>query len=130
MIAACPVTIVQPAFLPGAPAGVPWVKASPGLAGIVFGARHGATTLELPTGGAWADGHTAKVLWWPRKRGGGRSIAIRGRSLDGGGTFLEKFPASGGNFPSIVDFPSLGCWRVDLSTGKLRGTVYVNAVSP
>ena len=130
MIAACPATTVQPAALPGAPAGVPWIKVSKGLAGIVFGARAGATTLELPAGGAWADGHTAKILWWPRRRGAAHSIAIRGRSLEGGGTFVEKFSASGSNFPSIVDLPSAGCWRVDVTTGKLHGTVYVNAVSP
>ena len=135
MIAACAATPVHAGALRDAsPAlsSVPWVYGSPGIAGFVFGVPRAAASLELPTNGKWADGQAAKVLWWARKRATTRVIVIRGTSLDGGGTFLEKFPAasSGGGYPSIVDIPTEGCWRLDVTIGRLRGHVTVRAVSP
>ena len=133
MIADCPATPLYYGAVRGTPPALssgPWAYASPGISGFVFGARHGATVLELPTGGAWADGQAAKVLWWPRKGGAARSITIRGRSFDGGGTFLQASRASSSGYPSIVEIPSEGCWRLDIVTGRLRGTVVVRAVSP
>ena len=124
IVADCPATLVQPASLPGAPSGVPWVAASRKLAGVVFGVRSDATVLELPVGGVWADGRNAKILWWPRARGAGRTLTIRS------GTYKLTVRASGGNFPSLVALPYSGCWRLTVSTGKLRGMVYVNAVTP
>jgi hypothetical protein len=124
MIAACPATIVQPASLPGAPAGVPWFRASAKLAGIAFGTSPGATSLELPVGGVWADGRNAKILCWPRAHGAGAVLTIRS------GGYRLTVRASGGNFPSIVSLPHEGCWRLDVTTGKLRGVVFVRAVAP
>jgi hypothetical protein len=124
LIADCPTTLVQPASLPGAPAGVPWVSASKKLAGVVFGISADATALELPVGGVWPDGRNAKILWWPRARGAGSTLTIRS------GTYRQTVRSAGGNFPSIVALPKAGCWRLTVSTGKLRGTVYVNAVTP
>jgi hypothetical protein len=77
MIADCPATIVQPAALPGAPAGVPWMAASKKLAGIAFGVSPDATALELPVGGVWPDGRSAKILWWPRAHGAGSTLTVR-----------------------------------------------------
>ena len=131
MIAACPATPVHTPGSAASPAPIPglaWVRVSPTLAGVLFTWK-GSPTLELPTGGAWGDGSTAKVLWWPRGRGGGRALTVRGRSLDGGGSFVEKFSAASSGYPSIVDIPSAGCWRIDVTTGKLHGTVVVRAVS-
>jgi hypothetical protein len=124
MIAACPASLVQPAALPGAPAGVPWVAASKKLAGVAFGVRPGASAFELPVGGVWSDGRNAKILWWPRARGAGATLTIRS------GAYKLTVRASGGNFPSIVALPYSGCWRLSVTTGKLRGIVYVNAVAP
>jgi len=124
MIADCPATIVQPRSLPGAPAGVPWIAASKTLAGVVFGVRPDAAVLELPVGGVWADGRNAKILWWPRARGAGRTLTIRS------GAYRLTVRASGGNFPSILALPYSGCWRLNVTTGKLHGTIYANAVSP
>ena len=132
MIAACPATPVQTPHSAAAPApiaGLAWVQASRGLAGVLF-TWNGSPALELPAGGAWADGSTAKVLWWPRRRGGRAALTIRGRSLDGGGTFVQKFSAASSGYPSIVDIPSAGCWRIDVTTGTLHGTVVARAVSP
>jgi hypothetical protein len=135
MIADCPATPVHTGVLRNASpslSSVPWVYGSPGIAGFVFGVRHGATALELPTNGEWADGQTAKVLWWARKRTNARVVVVRGTSFDGGGTFLEKARAalSGGGYPSLVDIPSEGCWRLDVTLGKLHAHVTVRAVSP
>ena len=132
MIADCPATHVHSPPSAAAPApisGLAWVQASRALAGVLF-TWNGSPALELPTGGAWRNGSTAKVLWWPR-RAGGRSLTIRGRSLDaGGGTFIQKFSAASSGYPSIVDIPSAGCWRIDVTTGTLHGTVVVRAVAP
>jgi hypothetical protein len=124
MIAACPATLVQPASLPGAPAGVPWVAASQKLAGVVFGLTADASVLELPVGGVWPDGRNAKILWWPRASGAGSTLTIRS------GAYRQTVHSAGGNFPSILALPRAGCWRLTVSTGKLRGTVYANAVAP
>jgi hypothetical protein len=131
MIAACPATPVQtPASerRPAPIAGLPWVQASNALAGVVF-TWHGGARLELPVGGMWADGASAKVLWWPWRRGAGRVLVLRGRSNDDGATFQQRFPAASTGFPSIVKLPSEGCWTLTLASGSLHGQVVVRAVS-
>ena len=123
----CAATPVHATPFPSAPPGLasaPWAFASPGLTGFVFGAQPDATTLELPVGGVWRDGRNAKVLWWARKRGAGVTLTIRS------GAFRMTVPSSSAGFPSIVSLPSAGCWRLDVRTGRLRGTVVVRAVTP
>ena len=56
-------------------------------------------------------GDAAKILWRVPGRASGMSLQLTARRLDGPGAFVQRFPtAGGGDFPSIVDIPSAGCW--------------------
>jgi hypothetical protein len=37
---------------------------------------------------------------------------------------------TGPSFASIVDVPEPGCWRLDLSTGQLRASLVLLAITP
>jgi hypothetical protein len=65
-----------------------------------------------------------KVLWVALKRSGTR-LTIRGRRLDGPGSFGASYPAAigGGQFPSYVSVPTAGCWRVAVRSGSVYGSV-------
>ena len=60
---------------------------------------------------------------------------MKGTRLDAHGAFTQRFGAIsyGGqdrapSFASIIDVPKAGCWRLDLSTAKLRASVVVRAI--
>jgi hypothetical protein len=65
-----------------------------------------------------------KVLWVALQRSAS-TMAIHGTRLDGSGSFSARYPAAigGGQFPSYVQVPAAGCWRVAVSSGSLRGSV-------
>jgi len=65
-----------------------------------------------------------KVLWVALGKAGA-TLAIAGTRLDGRGSFGARYPAAigGGQFPSYVNVPAAGCWRVDVDSGGLRGSV-------
>ncbi len=61
---------------------------------------------------------------------------MRGTRLDAPGSFKQTFVAiyyAGQNgapsFASIVDIPHRGCWRLQLSMGRLRASVVMLAVA-
>jgi hypothetical protein len=119
---------------------LPWVAAGRGptrIVGYLFyysaflGDRrfNQAPHLVMPTGGGIPNRVAAKVLWVPRK-GGGRTLLIAGRRLDGPGAFRHRESATGPGFPSIVEIPEPGCWQLTLKTGSLRARVVVQAVEP
>lgn len=64
-----------------------------------------------------------KVLWLAL--GNARtSISIRGMRLDRPGSFTSKWPGVGGRqYPSYVEVPTAGCWRVSVSSGSQHGSV-------
>jgi hypothetical protein len=67
-----------------------------------------------------------KVLWIARRPTRVPTIAIAGRRLDAPGSFRTVEHSVGGTppqFPSYVEIPAAGCWRVTVSAGRLRGSV-------
>jgi hypothetical protein len=113
---------------------VPWVRSGV-VTGRVFayggrtlmdGRVNGSDGLVLYTHGRTLSG-TTKILWVVRKRFGA-TLTLRATRLDGPGTFTRRFAHGGGQFPSIVDIPTAGCWRLSLRTGKARATVVAQAV--
>jgi hypothetical protein len=91
------------------------------------------------TGGVAPAGYSTKILWvflGPKAKGrGGAQLVVRGQRLDGPGTFRQEFAAvsysgqqGAPSYASIVDVPSAGCWRLQLSTGALRASVVFQAV--
>ena len=126
---------------------IPWLGARPtgsGLAALLWywpsewtrSHRRGAA---IYTGGEMPQGWSTKVLWtWvgPAQRGrGGRRLTVTGTRLDAHGSFTQRFGAIsyGGqnrapSFASIVDVPSAGCWRLDVSTAQLQASVVVRAL--
>ena len=69
-----------------------------------------------------------KVLWVALQHSGS-TLTIRGRRLDGPGSFDAHYPAAigGGQFPSYVSVPTAGCWRVSVRSGSLQGLVTFQA---
>jgi len=113
---------------------VPWVQ-SGAIVGRVFayggrtlmdGRVNGSDGLVLYTHGRTLSG-TTKILWIVRKRHGG-TLMLRATRLDGDGAFTQRFAHGGGQFPSILNIPEAGCWRLTLRTGKVRATLVVQAV--
>lgn len=71
-----------------------------------------------------------KVLWTAQQPGAGSTLLISGKRLDKPGHFSSRYPraSSGSQFPSYVEVPEAGCWRVTVASGKLRGAVTFVAV--
>jgi hypothetical protein len=131
----CPITPIHGERWQGTQAGdeglevIPWVRAEPVSAGLVghlfFGSR------PLHTGGRFHDGGNAKVLWQSdRPLSAMRITAV---DLAGGGqpVTIVDAPASTGEtqWPSLVDIPSAGCWRVDLRARDPDGREIVGSVT-
>ena len=117
---------VQPAWLveSGAhnnPNGVPFVLAIPETAaGFIFG---------YPLRAGHRTSPSNKILWVVRLPRNGSSLSIAG-SLSGsdGPAFSRSFPANSGPgeiYPSIVDVPEPGCWRIDLAWSGNKTTAYL-----
>jgi hypothetical protein len=91
--------------------------------------------VTIPVGGTIPAGDTspaasAKILWFTRGKASSRLLLV-GRRLDGPGTFRHTEDAASspsGTFPSIIELPSAGCWRLTLKTGRVIATVVVQAV--
>jgi hypothetical protein len=93
---------------------------------LMDGRVNGSDGLVLYTHGRTLSGDT-KILWVVRKRYGAK-LTLHATRLDGAGSFTQSFSHRGGQFPSIVDLPGAGCWRLSLRTGKVRATFVVQAV--
>jgi hypothetical protein len=127
--------------------GLPWVEGSPqgvGLVGLLWywpksWQRRHAQPARIFTGGTAPAGYSTKVLWVftaraAKDRGGG-ALVVRGRRLDGRGAFRQEFTAIGyegqngaPSYASIIVVPKTGCWRLELSTARLRASVVLQAV--
>jgi len=94
-----------------------------------------ATFTAVPDGrpgGAFVqkDGWIRTKLGWFAAQGAPR---VSGRRLDGRGGRLRadvgplSFVSSGAFYPSLLFFPSFGCWRIDAAAGgaHLRAIVFV-----
>ena len=67
-----------------------------------------------------------KVLWSTRVRGYGLKLEERGQRLDAPGSFSSTYSGYG-DYPSYVDVPAPGCWRVTVTTGAVSGSVVFSA---
>jgi hypothetical protein len=92
----------------------------------------------LYAGGVGPGEVNMKVPWWVKRRWGS-SLTVSGRRIGAPGSFRQTFPAALGFsshppgylavFPSIVDVPTAGCWRLRVSTGKLAGVLVVKVIA-
>jgi len=116
----------QPAWLveSGAnnnPNGVPYVLAIPQTAaGFIFG---------YPLRAGHPTSPSNKILWVVRLPRNGSSLSVTGL-LSGSdrSAFSKSFPANSGPgeiYPSIVDVPEPGCWRIDLAWSGNKTTAYL-----
>jgi hypothetical protein len=112
--------------------GAPWVR-SGAVTGNVFaysgrmlmdGRVNGSDGLVLYTHGGTGN-PAMKILWTTRRPG--RRLTLRGTRLDAPGAFTQLWSGAS-EVPSIVDVPAAGCWRLSVSTGKVRATFVVQAV--
>jgi hypothetical protein len=125
----------------------PWLRGRPagsGLAALLWYWPQEWTdsrrrSAAIYAGGEMPQGWSTKVLWAfvgrAQKGRGGRELTVKGTRLDAHGTFTQRFGAIsyGGqrgapSFASIIDVPAAGCWRLDVSTAKLRASVVVRAI--
>lgn len=75
-----------------------------------------------------------KILWELLDGKQALMLNLRGKRLDGSGSFAQSFSPAGPTptgptqFPSIIDVPKPGCWRLTLTAGKAVTRVTVLAV--
>jgi len=67
-----------------------------------------------------------KVLWSTRVHGYGLKLSISGQRLDAPGRFQKTYNGYG-DYPSYVEVPAPGCWRVTVTTGRVSGSVVFSA---
>jgi hypothetical protein len=95
--------------------------------------------VQIFVGGKAPQGTTTKILWaflgGPAKSRADLQLVLHGRRLDGRGSFTQRFGAIGydgqngaPSYASIVDVPKPGCWRLELTTGRVRASVVFRAV--
>lgn len=137
----CTATPVHYAQNPLAGSGLtdlPWVAAGHGRSAIVGYLFYYPSVLAdhrfnqspefvIPTGADIPNAST-KILWIAQGDSG-RMLAVDGRRLDQAGSFNQREAAAGPGFPSIIDIPAPGCWRLTLKTGSLVGSLVVKAVN-
>ena len=116
---------------------IPWIHAGPVVGYLFYYGAGGpwktqADRVLIAPHGRASGGAATKILW--HVRGGSKAIRMVGKRLDAAGSFRQQFPAtaSGGGafFPSIVDVPASGCWRVTVSSGTHVGRFAFSAVEP
>jgi len=130
----CDVSPVHTGVYPGWRDGprLTWIETkNKKIAGLLFFAagKTGNDALLHPHG-TMGDGRTTKILWYIKARAG-RNLVLKGADVYGTAMTQQSFPRASspaGNYPSIVDVPSAGCWRFDLKSGKVQGRVIMQAV--
>jgi hypothetical protein len=133
--ASCPITPVFTGSL-GRPNldVLPWMKAEPASSRIVAYLFYAGpvssdtqTYRPLHTGGGYPDGSTTKILWSINNPNASVALEITGKKLSAGHeTFQQTFPMASspwGDYPSIVNVPTPGCWQVQIKSGTVAATV-------
>jgi hypothetical protein len=138
VLSACPASHVRYVSYPGVGAGlsaVPWIATSNGaFYGHLFYVGGTPWRLSKPVGAhifttVKPRNLHPKVLWISRRGAAAGHLVIRGRRLDGPGTFVTRSVNGGAyQFPSYVEIPQAGCWRVSISTAGVSGSVVFVAV--
>jgi hypothetical protein len=135
----CDSTLVHYTRQKGAPAGLaklPWIAALPSSAGLVgrlfyydrenvWKKKH-LPGLRLYSAGQSPDGRISMKILWQSRSGTTLGLGVRGRRLDGSGAFSQQLSPTSSNprqFPSIINVPAPGCWRLTLTAGKTTATV-------
>jgi hypothetical protein len=148
-LASCSGTPVHLEPLPasGGLSKLPWVQAlahRAGIVGLIFGydpklqTDVARPTFALWTGGvAPAGGPAMKVLWIVRNPHAAIDLVVRGQKIGGRRSFVvargviaqdaSSAPAQGFEYPSIVNIPSPGCWRLTVRSGAVVGSLVVAA---
>jgi hypothetical protein len=141
---ACAATPVHGAPFPksGGLSQLKWVQATPHRAGLVgmLWAFDADISGDPPRLTLWAGGKAPgtgpnqKILWVIRNRGEAPTIVVRGTQVGGTDRFVQRFHAVGATEPqgtsyaSIVNVPHAGCWRLDVSSGRVKGSLVVQVV--
>jgi hypothetical protein len=125
--------------------GTPWIGGSPGsgLIGVLayWPPDWQSRRARIYAGGVapGPDGISMKTFWAfvgpAAKDLAGPELVVRARRMDGPGTWHDSFAAISyagqdgvPSYASIIALPKPGCWRLTLTTGKLKGTVDMLAV--
>jgi hypothetical protein len=116
-----------------------WVAGSPrtsGLVGYLFGGEVVNGRFAVYTGGLNPGTRASEKILWivPRRKHVGALLAISGRK-DGSTTVtyrrrlgeVSSAQTPGHLYPSILDLPVPGCWKLTLRTAKISATVGVLA---
>ena len=138
VVSACPASHVHYVSYPGVGAGlsgVPWIATSNGaFYGHLFYVGGTPWRVSKPvvahifTTKKKRNLHP-KVLWISRRGAATGHLVIRGRRLDAPGMFVTRNANGGGyQFPSYVEIPTAGCWRVTISSASVSGSVVFVAV--
>jgi hypothetical protein len=142
--AACAASVVHYLPNPGVERGLarlPWVAASPTTTGIVghlfyydnqnVWKRGQLPRVRIYSRGQSPDGRLSMKILWQTQRSGGVLLHLQGDRLDAAGSFSQQLSPTASNarqFPSIVNVPTSGCWRLTLTAGTTTGHVTVIAV--
>ena len=129
----------EPNPLLGTLSGGRWVAGSPrksGLVGYLFGGEVVDGRFAVYTGGLNPGTRTSEKILWivPRRKRVGPRLAISGRK-DGSTTVTYRRRLAEASseqtphhlFPSTLDLPVPGCWKLTLRTAKISATVSVLA---
>lgn len=104
----------QPSWADIGGGSVPWaVGQPPEVVGVMF-------ATELVAKGERPDGSANKVLWLTQAPISSTQLTLRARPADAAAPVVNlTVPVAEGHqqFPSIVDLPTAGCWRITISWG-------------
>jgi hypothetical protein len=93
---------------------IPWaVGQPPEVVGLIF-------ATELVANGARPDGSANKILWLTRAPISTTQLTLRAQPAEAAEPVVTlRFPQVEGyqQFPSIVNLPTSGCWRINISWG-------------
>jgi hypothetical protein len=121
---------------------LPWIVASPPkaeLMGHLFyydsgntWKREGLTSLHMYSGGESPDGRVSmKILWELRQASPPPVLKVRAKRIDGPGSSSQELASTSSDasqFPSVIDLPTPGCWRLTLTARATTGHVVVAVV--
>jgi hypothetical protein len=115
---------------------VPWVRVGSAFRAYLFfyaaeladGRVNQSPGTVIYTGGG-TSAFSTKILWVPQHPS--PSAVVTGQQLDGSGRFTQNLSrAGGGEFPSIIQVPTAGCWKLSVRSGRSRASIVVQAIDP
>jgi hypothetical protein len=122
---------------------LPWIRASPpstGLVGHLFyydstnpWKRKRLSTLRMYSGGESPDGRLSMKILWELRHGNVPPplLEVLATRIDGPGSSFQRLPSTSSDasqFPSIIDLPAPGCWRLTLRAGATTGDVVIHVI--